>query len=84
MHNTIMKDLESDNVFTNLTVLTMLRYFINDDLAKDIMPFLRKMLKHKLAMTRRKSLLVLHNIYQLYPHLIDDFKDIVLSAFSDP
>lgn len=62
----------------------MLRYFINDDIARDIMPSLRKMLKNKLAMTRRKTLLVMYNIYQLYPHLVDDLKDIVLTGFSDP
>ena len=84
MHNTILKDLVSENVFTTLTVLTMLRYFLNEDLITDMLPILRKMLKHKLAMIRRKSMLVIYNIYQKYPHLIDDIKDIVLNGLGDP
>lgn len=74
MHNTIIKDLDSENMFTNLTVLTMLRYFINDDISRDVLPILRKMLKHKIGMIRRKSLLAYYNIFQLYPHLIDDMQ----------
>lgn len=84
MHNTIMKDLASDNVFTTLTVLTMLRYFLNEDLINDILPLLRKMLKNKLAMIRRKSLLVMYNIYEKYPHLLDDIKEIVIAGLADP
>lgn len=48
----------------------MLRYFINDDLARDILPSVRKLLKNKMSIVRRKSMLVLYNIYQLYPHLV--------------
>jgi|JI10StandDraft_1071094.scaffolds.fasta_scaffold5073593_1 vesicle coat complex subunit len=50
-------------MFTNLTVLTMLRYFIHDDISQDIMPLLRKLIKHKISMIRRKVILVLYNVY---------------------
>lgn len=83
MHNTIIKDLESENVFTNLTVLTMMRYFINDDIAQDVIPILQRMLKNKLSMIRRKSLQVIYNIYQVYPHLVDNIKDLVITGFND-
>ena len=61
-------------MFVNLTVLTMLRYFINDDISNDIVPLVRKLVKHKVAMIRRKALLVLFNIYQMYPHFVEDIK----------
>ena len=48
----------------------MFRYFLNEDLINDVLPILNQMLKHKLGVIRRKSLLVLFNIYQKYPHLI--------------
>lgn len=83
MHNTIIKDLESENMFVNLTVLTMLRYFINDDISTDIIPLLRKLLKHKVAMIRRKALLVLYNIYQAYPHLVTDIRDMAFTALAE-
>lgn len=69
-------------MFINLTVLTMLRYFINDDISTDIIPLLRKLLKHKVGMIRRKSLLVLYNIYQSYPHLVSDIRDITVTALA--
>lgn len=53
-----------------MTVLTMLRYFINEDIASDIIPIIRRMLKHKLSLIRRKSLFVIYNIYKIYPYLI--------------
>jgi vesicle coat complex subunit len=57
-------------MFNNLIVLTMLRYFIHDDIGQDIMPLLRKLHKHKVSMIRRKVTLVLYNIYQILPHLV--------------
>ena len=84
MHNTIAKDLESDNSFTVLTVLTMLRYFINEDLASDILPTLKKLLKNKLSMTRRKALLALFNIHQVCPHEIDDLPQLAIAGLNDP
>lgn len=83
MHNTISKDLESDNSFTVLTVLTMLRYFINEDLAGDILPILRKLLKAKLSMTRRKTILAFYNIYQLFPNEVEDMSSIALAGLFD-
>lgn len=62
----------------------MLRYFINEDIGADILALLRKLGKHKMAMIRRKSLFVLYNIYQLYPHLVGDFRELLLVAFGDP
>lgn len=84
MHNTIMKDLTSENIFTILTVLTMLRYFMNEDLIGDILSQLRALMKHKLAMIRRKALLVMYNIYQKFPHLIDDIKELAVGGLNDP
>lgn len=83
MQNTIMKDLESDNVMTNLVVLTMFRYFINEDLVNDTIDKVRKMLKHRLGMIRRKSILVMFNIYQKYPYLVPDIAEIASGALSD-
>lgn len=71
-------------MFTNLTALTMLRYFINDDISRDVLVVLRRMIKHKVGMIRRKALLVFYNIYQLFPHLIDDMQETVMTSFSDP
>jgi vesicle coat complex subunit len=62
----------------------MLRYFINEDIGADILAALRKMLKHKMSMIRRKSLFVMFNIYQQFPHLVEDIREIVLNAFNDP
>lgn len=61
----------------------MLRYFINEDIGADILAALRKMLKHKMSMIRRKSLFVMFNIYQQFPHLVEDIREIVLNAFND-
>jgi hypothetical protein len=61
----------------------MLRYFINDDIAHDVLPILQRMLKSKLSMVRRKSLQVIYNIYQIYPHFVDNMKDLVIAGFND-
>lgn len=62
----------------------MLRYFLNEDLVTDILPVVRKLMKNKLAMIRRKSLLLIYNMYQKYPHLIEDIKELAVVGLSDP
>ena len=62
----------------------MLRYFINEDLVSDTIGSIRKMLKNKLGMMRRKSLLVMFNIYQKYPHLVSDISELAINALNDP
>ena len=67
MHNTLLKDLQAENTFTKIIALSMLRYFFNEDLIRDATGLVRKLLKDKLGAIRRKSYLVMFNIYQLYP-----------------
>lgn len=67
MNNTITKDLQSENAFVVMTTLTLLRYFLTPDLVVNIIPQLRKLLKHNTSIIRRKSYLVLYNINQNYP-----------------
>ena len=67
MHNTLLKDLQAENTFTKIIALSMLRYFLNEDLIRDATGLVRKLLKDKLGAIRRKSYLVMFNIYQLYP-----------------
>lgn len=61
----------------------MLRYFLNDDIAGDVVPVLRKMLRNKLSMVRRKSIFVLFHIYSLLPHLVSDIKEVIVAGLSD-
>lgn len=63
MNNTILKDLQSENTFVVMTTLTLLRYFITQDLVAHILPILKKLLKHQTSIIRRKSYLVLLNLY---------------------
>lgn len=69
MNNTIIKDLQSENAFVVMTTLTLLRYFLTPELVQNIMPHLRKLLKHNTSIIRRKSNLVLYNISQSYPEM---------------
>lgn len=63
MNNTIVKDLQSDNVFIVMIALTMIRYFINRDNMDNFVTIVSKLIKHKMAVVRKKSLLVLYNFY---------------------
>lgn len=83
MNNTIIKDLASENAFVIMTTLTMLRYFLTEDLIQHILPTLRKLIKHQTSIIRRKSYLVLFHIYQNYPSLIADVKSMVVDALHD-
>ena len=67
MHNTLLKDLQSDNTFTKIIALTMIRYFLNEDLIREATGFVRKLLKDPLGAIRRKSYLAMFNIYQIQP-----------------
>jgi hypothetical protein len=63
MNNTIVKDLQSDNVFIVMIALTMIRYFINRDNMDNFVTIVTKLSKHKMAVVRKKSLLVLYHFY---------------------
>ena len=67
MHNTLLKDLQSENTFTRLIALEMLRYFLNEDLILDALPLIKKLLKDKLSAIRKKTLLILYTIFEMYP-----------------
>ena len=62
----------------------MLRYFLNSDLIGEVLPVIRKMLKDKMSMVRRKSLLVIYNIYQIQPLSVTDIKQVTIDALNDP
>jgi vesicle coat complex subunit len=64
MNNTIAKDLQTENSFIIMTTLTMLRYFLTEQLISQIISILKKLTKHQTSIIRRKTFLVLHNIYQ--------------------
>ena len=63
MNNTIVKDLQSDNVFIVMIALTMIRYFINKDNMDNFVIIVNKLTKHKMAVVRKKALLVLYHFY---------------------
>lgn len=83
MNNTILKDLQSQNTFVVMTTLTLLRYFLTDDLVGHILPILKKLLKHQTSIIRRKAYLVLMNINQSFPHLFAQIKPLVIEALND-
>ena len=66
MNNTIAKDLHTENSFIIMTTLTLLRYFLTEQLISQIMPTLKKLTKHQTSIIRRKTFLVLYNIYEKY------------------
>jgi vesicle coat complex subunit len=65
MNNTLSKDLQSDNLFVIMIALTMLRYFLTADLIPNIIPIIKTLTKHHTSIIRKKSYLVLLNIYQI-------------------
>lgn len=83
MNNTILKDLQSDNTFVVMTTLTLLRYFLSEDLVHQILPILKKLLKHQTSIIRRKSYLVLLNVNQNFPNLFSDIKSLAIEALHD-
>ena len=84
MNNTIEKDLGSENAFIVMTTLTMLRYFLTEDLVVRLLPLIRKLLKHPTSIIRKKAYLVLYNISQHYPQLVEDIKNLAIEAIHDP
>lgn len=83
MSNTIIKDLQSENLFVIMIVLTMLRYFLSSDLIALIAPFLRKLSKHQAGIIRKKTFLVYLDVYQNYPLALPEIKQLALEACSD-
>jgi vesicle coat complex subunit len=83
MNNTIIKDLQSDNTFIIMTTLTMLRYFLSDNLIPHLLPLLSKLLKHPTSIIRRKTFLVMLDIYQRYNHHVPDLKRLTIDAIND-
>jgi AP-4 complex subunit epsilon-1 len=83
MNNTILKDLASENAFVIMTTLTMLRYFLTQELVQNVLPVLRKLLKHPTSIIRKKAYLVLFNISQLYPDAVPDVKALAVEALQD-
>ena len=83
MNNTIEKDLNSENAFVIMTTLTMLRYFLTEELIERILPTLKKLIKHQTSIIRRKAYLVLFNINQLYPKMVSDVKSLAIDALHD-
>ena len=83
MNNTITKDLASENAFTIMTTLTMLRYFLTPELIQQIMPILQKLMKHPTSIIRRKAYLVVFNIHQTYPKTETDLKALAIEALQD-
>ena len=78
MSNTISKDLASENAFVVMTTLTLLRYFLSEDLVDTIMPTLKKLMKHPTSIIRRKVLLVMANIGRLYPKKVDNVRGMAI------
>ena len=65
MNNTIIKDLQSDNVFIVMVALTMIRYFLNvNNVGELFIPVVIKLIKHKMAVVRKKAILVLNNFHE--------------------
>ena len=83
MNNTIIKDLQNENTFTIMTTLTLLRYFLTEHLVQNLLPLLRKLLKHTTSIVRRKSYLALFNIHTLFKESLPDIKSLALEALSD-
>ena len=83
MHNTLIKDMKSENLYIQMIALTMLRYFLTQEICTEILPILQKMRKHNINMIRRKSLLIMLNIHQKHPNLLPDLKQLAVDAFND-
>ena len=83
MNNTILKDIVSDNTFVVMTTLTLLRYFLTEDLVRQILPTLKTLITHQTSIIRRKSFFVLFDIHQKYKHLFSDIKPLVDKAIND-
>jgi vesicle coat complex subunit len=83
MNNTLTKDLQSDNLFVIMVALTMLRYFLSSDIIPNILPIIKKLTKHHTSIIRKKSYLVLLNIYQIENSYINNMKALTSEALED-
>ncbi len=83
MNNTIMKDLQSDNIFVVMIALTMIRYFAVNDNIDTFLPFVLKLTKSKTSVLRKKSLLVLYNFHAVDSKYVTNIKNLGLEALGD-
>ena len=83
MQNTIVKDLNSDNLYIQMIVLSMLKSPLTRDIVPQVLPTLNKLRKHNVNMIRRKSLLTLFSIYQTFPDMVTDLKSLATEALND-
>ena len=65
MNNTIMKDLNSENIFVVMIALTMIRYFAVHDNIQTFLPIITKLTKAKTSVIRKKAFLVFYNFYEI-------------------
>jgi AP-4 complex subunit epsilon-1 len=83
MNNTIMKDLQSENIFVTMIALTMIRYFAVADNIESFMPLVIKLTKSKTSVLRKKSLLVLYNFHSVDSKYVVNIKNLALEALGD-
>ena len=83
MNNTIMKDLQSDNIFVVMIALTMIRYFAVQDNIDIFLPFVLKLTKSKTSVLRKKALLVLYNFHAVDSKYVVNIKNLALEALGD-
>ncbi|EAN31458.2 Adaptin N terminal region family protein [Theileria parva strain Muguga] len=68
--NTIQKDLSSGNVMNKLLVLSNLSYLMNEEMLEIVLPLILNCLTHENELVRKKTIILLTHIYQLYPTLL--------------
>lgn len=78
MNNTIMKDLQSDNIFVTMIALTMIRYFAVTDNIDTFLPMVLKLTKSKTSVLRKKALLVLYNFHSVNNKYVNNIKNLGL------
>jgi vesicle coat complex subunit len=78
MNNTIMKDLQSDNIFATMIALTMIRYFAVPDNIDTFLPMVLKLTKSKTSVLRKKALLVLYNFHEVDSKYVINIKNLAL------
>lgn len=83
MNNTIMKDLQSDNIFVVMIALTMIRYFAVHDNIETFLPIVVKLTKAKTSVIRKKALLVLYNFYDIDNKYVTNIKQLALESLID-
>lgn len=84
MNNTLSKDLKSENLFTIMIALTMIRYFLTYDSVETFLPFVLKLLKNPTSVIRKKAYLVVYNMYQFDKNFVPNIKILASEALKDP